>query len=266
MEDLSTFFVLTLLFYIANRILGIEPDKKRFSCFVLNVLFLDRFLGTPTLTPNAWSLTFEIWYYFITFFFVRWFNFGQKTLLTAISVIVFFFFLFKYPITVYFVLGVVLSRGSASQIVVLSSARRSILQIVLVILIFTMSGFGVEFGSSGWPGLISNPHEVFLPLLLFAFMYTLLDGKSIVSKMLLSKPMLFLGGISYSLYLIHPYSYLLSRRFSVFLLTGSKMLFPVFIVVSMFTSIAFAFLVNRYFEGKLYLYFVTRQVKLRTSS
>lgn len=256
------FFLFTLLYFIGNHFLKIEPDRDSFVILVTNLLFLDRFFDTPALTPNAWSLTFEAWYYYITFFFVFFLRHRGLSFNTVFSLFVFLFFISCYPVTIYFVLGVFLAYLNINyswcvRDVILATT----IQFLSLIALFYFVGNGVEFGSNGWGGLLLNPVEFLLPLLLFLFMSTLVNEKAMVSRALSQRLVLFLGGISYSLYLAHPYTYLLSRKIveKIPLLSqGYSFLF--FITFSILFSIGLAYVVNVYVENRIYARFVKKDI------
>ncbi|NRA39912.1 MAG: acyltransferase [Planctomycetes bacterium] len=219
-------------------------------------------MGTPALTPNAWSITYEIWYYFITFFIVRSISHQRFNLILIPVSLAFLYFIYYLPITIYFVLGVTLAIITKDKTKKIGpTPMASCIQILSLLSIVYLTLCGVEFAHGGWKNICDNYHTVLLPISLFLFMRGLLYEDSFISKLLSAKPSLFLGNISYSLYLIHPYTYYLSRK-SVEYASVETLLFTfiVFLVLAIGLSLVCSHLVNKYYENMVYNYFVKRNI------
>ncbi len=161
---------------------------------LLNLSFLNIYFGTPALSPNAWSLTFEANFYIfagIACFFLRERLLGVIILLVLAMIA----FLIAFPIAIYFVAGCLLYalRGLQPR-----SLPRSLQFAVLVV----------------WCVLAATiDHETMSPLsivliaasIVFFFVVTVPDG--IFAHFSYLKWVSFLGTISYSMYLAHPYAY-----------------------------------------------------------
>jgi len=61
------FLMFTLLYFVLNYYFPHEVDRGDLKGLLLNLAFLNLFLGTSPLTPNAWSVTFEVWCYVATY-------------------------------------------------------------------------------------------------------------------------------------------------------------------------------------------------------
>lgn len=256
------FFAVTIVFFLVNFMFGLDPDKNQLLYLVWNLLFLELFLDTPALSPNAWSLTYEVWYYFITFAIVQGVRNRKLDVLSVIGLAVLFYFIVNFPITLYFILGVFLAHIYLHRYVRIENrVLASSLQLAALLMVIFLAGSGVEFGGEGWGTVWKSPGQLLLPLSLFILMYCLLDDRTLLSGLLCKKPMFFLGNVSYSLYLIHPYTYLLSRNVIEMLSLSSMYLtFFFFVFISVFLSIAAAYVVNRYFENFIYSYFVHKNI------
>ncbi|CAA0120726.1 Uncharacterised protein [BD1-7 clade bacterium] len=256
------FCALTIVYFTGNLILNLEPEKNNIVYLLINLMFLDRFFDTPAMTPNAWSLTFEIWYYFVTYIFVSSYFSRKATIWLLPAFGVFAFFFCVYPITFYFVLGVTLAMIQKTDFKLkIPDSSLPAIQLTSLAGIITLCTLDIEFASEGWEGLIQNPIEFLLPILLLVFMATLITGSLPISRLLTKKPVLFLGNISYSLYLVHPYTYLVSRKVIDLLpITNTYSVFACFMMLSVSISILIAYLVNRFFENMIFNYAVHKNI------
>src|SRR3546814_12014022 len=57
------FLTLTLLFVLLNAVTNAYPDLNNWPTILAGVTFTNLFWHTEQLTPNAWSLTFEVIFY-----------------------------------------------------------------------------------------------------------------------------------------------------------------------------------------------------------
>src|SRR3546814_5206166 len=60
------FLTLTLLFVLLNAVTNAYPDLNNWPTILAGVTFTNLFWHTEQLTPNAWSLTFEVIFYSLT--------------------------------------------------------------------------------------------------------------------------------------------------------------------------------------------------------
>lgn len=173
---------------------------------LLNLTFLNIYLGSPALSPNAWSLTFEANFYIfagIACLFLRKRLIGVIMLLSLGMIA----FLMTFPIATYFVVGCLLYAVRGLQP---SSFPRSLQFAVL----------------AAWCVLAATiDHETVsvLSIVLIAasgiFFFVVTVPEGIFAGLSYLKWISFLGTISYSMYLAHPYAYfplrLLFQRISL---------------------------------------------------
>jgi len=253
------FLLFTLVYFISNAFLSIDIDKQNLWYLFANLLFLDLFFQTKPLTPNAWSITYEIWYYLIAYFLVTRVKSNSRCVMFIVSILLLVYFVFNYPITIYFVLGCLLARFSEKLIALTSIVTNSTLNFLHLFLIISLFSLVIIFhGGEFWFYI----HFIILPIVLFSVILLFLNAELVVSKALSSKGMLFLGNISYSLYLLHPYTYIISRKITVLFSEniGGALLFPLFLLITLITSIYLSFIINKYFENYCYVKYVGKSV------
>lgn len=199
-----TFLFFTLLYFVANRIVGLDPTRDDLRSLANNLLFLDHLLGTPALTPNAWSITFEVWYYAIACG-LAWLvrrtagRSGEIAARVLAGAVVGAYVAWQ-PISLYFLGGVVvfaLARRDRAwcpdALFVPLELANGLAWLVLV------TGFAHPGAALGDP---LHWARVASTTLLFAL---ILDDRSLTRSFLQSRALLHLGTVSYSLYLLHPY-------------------------------------------------------------
>jgi peptidoglycan/LPS O-acetylase OafA/YrhL len=191
----------TLAFFALSWITNFHPHSASslvsgptVGTALLNLSFLNIYFGTPALSPNAWSLTFEANFYIfagLACFFLR----GRVIGVIILLLLAMIAFLIAFPIAIYFVVGCLLYALRGLQP---SSFPRSLQFAVLV----------------AWCALAATiDHEAMSPLsialiaasAIFFFVATVPDG--IFAHVSYLKWVSFLGTISYSMYLAHPYAY-----------------------------------------------------------
>jgi peptidoglycan/LPS O-acetylase OafA/YrhL len=161
---------------------------------LLNLSFLNIYFGSPALSPNAWSLTFEANFYIfagVACFFLR----ERLTGVIVLLLLGMTAFLMMFPIAVYFVVGCLLYAARGLQ----PSSLPWSLQFAVL---------------AGWCVLAATiDHETMsaLSVVLIAasasFFFVVTVPTGIFAQVSYFKWISFLGTISYSLYLAHPYAY-----------------------------------------------------------
>jgi peptidoglycan/LPS O-acetylase OafA/YrhL len=199
---------------------------------LLNLSFLNIYFGTPALSPNAWSLTFEANFYIfagIACFFIRERVIGVIILLLLGMIA----FLVTFPIATYFVIGCLLYALRGLQPTSLPRGLQFAVLAAWCILAATID------------------HETMSPLsvvliaasAIFFFVVTVPDG--IFAHLSYFKWVSLLGTISYSMYIAHPYAYfplrVLFQRMSLGNLgigAAAAIYFPTIIVAALAASYA----------------------------
>jgi peptidoglycan/LPS O-acetylase OafA/YrhL len=250
------FLFFTLLFAAGNAVLNIVPEKNSIQSVFANLVFLDLFSAAQPnqggLTPNAWSITFEMWFYLFTGFaayFLRRSN--HATFAAVISC--FALFIYFFPISAYFVSGLIcfgLRQGTRA-----SFGR--FLHLVefgaLAVVLFIASQYHFVYID----GDFARPEVLALFAATCLLFYAVTEKASLLGRGLSARPFRFLGTISYSLYLSHPYVYFVLRAAlgAAGLLSLPMLLAaPLFFAVMAIGGIIAAYLVNITLERAPYEY------------
>ena len=209
------FALFTILYFVLNHVTHYEPEKLGFGRLLINLAFLELFSGTPALTPNAWSITFEVWYYIATYGLI-WFLIRSQSQWRVIGAIAFLtlagFMLAAFDITIYFAGGAMLYYIHNRLRPVIAPAPATATALVAFVVIAFIAT-AMDFPPRTY---LEVPGQILPALALVAatliFVQAVLFGEGIVSRLLCSAPLRFLGTISYTLYLAHPYVYIVMRE------------------------------------------------------
>ncbi len=245
-----TFLFFTLLYFGANRVVGLDPSLDSVRYLVTNLLFLDHLLGTPPLTPNAWSITFEVWYYAIVCI-LAWLvrktagRPGESAARVFAAAIVVAYVVWQ-PISLYFVGGVAVFALARREIPWCPDALFTPLEILNGIAwLALLTGF-----DHAGAALDDSLHWARVGSTTLAFAL-IVDGRSLTRHFLQSRPLLHLGTVSYSLYLLHPYTVRVIRE-GAFAIDATRLppgLFvPIFYCVAIAMTLAATQVVHRIIE------------------
>ncbi|MGC4250695.1 MAG: acyltransferase [Sphingobium sp.] len=201
------FFVLTLLFMGLNLVTNAYPHLNSAKAIVAAFTFTNIFVGTEQLTPNAWSLTFEVIFYALTCAVVTFAIHRPHRAALILSGVVSLCFLLIFPIASFFLGGIVVrllhDRGGAPPVLV---AR--VLELIALIC-FAL------YASMAWfayvPADFANPIALMILSSSLIYFYLAVLPTSLTTWCLRSSQALYAGTVSYSLYLVHPYTYYLCR-------------------------------------------------------
>lgn len=191
---LPVFIILHLAVFAVGPIIGYKFFRGiDFSTYVelffVNLLFLPEVLGLPFSQQNSWTLTYEWAFYILfaaTYVTVAWKRSWVMVLpLVALAMAA----IYVRPITAYFLIGLLFSAVSFR---VPLAGRPGLLVAVVCVAAMYVS---IEF---------FNPLVGLLPGFLFFGM--VLSPDSGIAKALSSPVPQYLGKISYSLYLVHPFA------------------------------------------------------------
>lgn len=229
-----------------NLGLDIEPRKNDFLTIAENLFFLNFFSGKPYLSPNTWSIAYEMWFYvgaaslFATMPAAR----SRPSLLCVGSITLWGALLLAKPLTAFFIMGVLLPAPERSAS--LDSRWGTLAAILCAGVIVVVVGFGID-----WPWgafILKFASATFL-------IQYLRTSSAIAGRCLLAPLTQQLGTVSYSLYLLHPYVYRALREaferaqiFGEFPILGSG----AFLIGTVAGSIGVAWLSYRTIESLLY--------------
>lgn len=201
------FFVLSIVFILLNLVTNAYPGINNARSMIAGLLFLNLFTGTEQLTPNAWSLTYEACFYVLTGLMVAFVVRKRSVPAGGFAIVAALAFIAWFPITIFFLIGVAMRLWAP----ILSSAtwRTRIVELLsLVSLIWFASRthfdytLWSQFGTWIVPGILVSISLYFLVALM---------NNSLTSRALDNRIFRYLGDVSYSLYLVHPFVYYVLR-------------------------------------------------------
>lgn len=200
------FFVLSVIFVALNAATHAYPKLDTVEAVVSGFLFINLFTGTEQLTPNAWSLTYEVMFYILMCGTVH-FCLRERSRVGAILMIVASTaFLIAFPIAIYFLMGCaiwLMTRRAWS--VPLNPRLLEGATLCLTILFAAQGHFEYRWSD------FQNPVVVPIILSTGCYFYFAVQPRSLTAAALDNPLMRYLGTVSYSLYLVHPYTYYLTR-------------------------------------------------------
>lgn len=203
------FLAFSLIFIVLNLVTGLYPERNDLKSVIAGLTFTDLFTNTEQLTPNAWSLTYEVWFYILTAAAVHFLLRRRSIFWSVIVLSAAILFAVKYPFALYFIAGLVvrLTYDRSNQ---LRHGRHRFAEILMLAMCILLASLD-HYADYDW--------EVFLnpvvPLLIVSttLYFALAVSDASVTAIALGNPLFrYLGTVSYSLYLLHPYTYFLVRQ------------------------------------------------------
>jgi peptidoglycan/LPS O-acetylase OafA/YrhL len=218
------FFVLSVLYVALNAATNLYPDTNNLTAILAGLTFLNLFTHTEQLTPNAWSLTFEVWFYVFTGAFVFLAIRRPSKVGIAVLGLLAAFFIARYPIALYFVAGGLIRLAYDRYDWVRVGRHRLAESAALATCVFLSARGHYDYHLSDFQNA-----EVPVLVAATALYFCLAVSRNSLTALVLGNRLLrYFGTVSYSLYLVHPYTYFLTR--SVF---SHAHLFTANVVVSM---------------------------------
>jgi peptidoglycan/LPS O-acetylase OafA/YrhL len=201
------FLAFSILFICLNAAMNVEPTTNNWVAILAGLTFMNIWTHTFQLTANAWSLTFEVWFYMMTAVGVvvlvrRPSTIGRLALLVAVAG-----FLSRYPIAFWF-LGGIAVRLLYDRYDYLKRPHRTMEVIALVVSVYLASRGHYDYR---WSDL-ANPVVPSLILATTCYFAFSVSNRSLTSRLLSNRVTMYLGTVSYSLYLLHPYTYVVVRK------------------------------------------------------
>jgi peptidoglycan/LPS O-acetylase OafA/YrhL len=201
------FFAMSLLFVLLNAAMNIEPKTNNIVSVLAGLTFLNLVAHTEQLTPNAWSLTFEVWFYVFTAAIVFWaVRRPSKLAIIGVGVLA-VLFVARYPIAIYFVAGALIRLAHDRYEWVRQGRHRVAEGAALVACVFLSSRAHYDYH-------LSDLRDPQLPLLMAAvtlYFCLAVSRESMTAQFLGNRLLRYFGTVSYSLYLVHPYTYFITR-------------------------------------------------------
>lgn len=237
------FAALSLVFVTLNAATNTYPYVNNVESIVAGLLFVNLFTGTEQLTPNAWSLSFEVAFYVLTGLVVTFAVKQRSRIEGGLAIGLAMAFLICFPITTYFLIGIVM-RLLVPTMRPATGVTRICEMVALSALIWFASRAHFDYSSwAQFKGLIVPP----LLLSISTYFYLALLPESATARALSGRFFRYTGDASYSLYLVHPFAYYSIRalfvQFGLFTddVASSMLLFgaTVIAISLLFTQIAY---------------------------
>lgn len=253
------FFALTVVYVVLNALLEVYPKSNDPVAIISGFLFINLLTQTEQLTPNAWSLTYEVMFYALAAFGYH-FIFRKRSLLPAALVLILSaLFLYRYPIAWFFVGGMLIRLAYDAKISPPAYLIRACEILLAATWIYLAANYRMQFDRD----FITTPYAWGLLASTVLFFYFAVQPQSVSTAISRFRWIAYLGTVSYSLYLVHPYTYLAFRM--IFVKLGlftddwatSMLLF--FVVTTPFTLFVTHF-VHRYLEVGPYQWFFKERI------
>lgn len=197
----------TLLFILANYATNLIPEVNTPVAILAGLTFTNILIGTEQLTPNAWSLTYEVMFYGLAatvFYFVVT---HPSRIGAAVALVLAIAFVVKLPAALFFLIGM----GTwylHSKNRVLRPSVKPWLEMASLAALIAVSSQG-HFGY--YQPEMRDPVALGTMAATAVYFYFAVDLNSLTSRALNLRWVMYLGTVSYSLYLVHPYVYMPMR-------------------------------------------------------
>lgn len=237
-----------------------QPSALKFSDVVINMTMMQTFFGVEDLDGSYWTLLIELLFYFwiIGVYLIKRINDIEDVgLITLMLILVYHFFRESYPVAYSFVQAkfsitnhfpLFFSGILFYQIKFKGVSAKKILYMFISIL----SAFYLhDKGGRAMHMISAISHDLIIVFFHIVFVL-MITGKL---KFLVKPYLIFLGNISYSLYLLHQF---IGRSIIGTLVTAAHLNVYVAILIAMLCSIFLAYLVTTYVEVP-----VIRQIRTR---
>lgn len=200
------FAALSVIFVALNAVTNAYPKLNNADTVISGFLFINLFTGTEQLTPNAWSLTYEVMFYVLMCGIVH-FCVRKRHMMTGVPMVLLaLIFLTAFPIAVYFLMGCAIWLMTRRAWSMRIDARIPEAVTLCLTILFAAQGH-FEYRWSDF----QNPVVVPIILATGCYFYFAVQPGSLTAAALDNRLMRYLGTVSYSLYLVHPYTYYLTR-------------------------------------------------------
>jgi peptidoglycan/LPS O-acetylase OafA/YrhL len=259
------FFAATITFAVLNLFTNAYPESNNLQSLVYSLLFLDLFTSTEQIAPNAWSLTYEVMFYSIACLTMVVFSSQRSGVLKCLYVVIPIGFMILFPRSIFFLVGAAVffldRRGMLERVPLANFIEIG----ALLACIFSASREKFNYHLDEF----QNPLVLVIIVSLGVYFSMAVRRRSITSKVLNNRAALYLGTVSYSLYLVHPYTYFICRHLFDYLglftsnIVTSMSLFYAAVVP---TSLLAAHVVYTFLERWPYQWFFKQRIYRTRSS
>ncbi|KPH59874.1 acyltransferase [Novosphingobium sp. ST904] len=205
------FLAFSLLFIAVNAASNAFPDLNRIGTIIPALFMVNLLTHTEQLTPNAWSLSYEVLFYAMACLTVHAAIRRRDRVMTVLLVLCSAWLVSRFPAMAFFLAGIGV-RLLDDRHIHLPRAWRPLFEIIAFAgcLVFG-SVQHYDFGLRD----VGNPLAYGTFLFTAAYFYMAIAPGSLTSRLLDRPSIFYLGTVSYSLYLAHPYTYFATRQLFV---------------------------------------------------
>lgn len=202
------FLAFSLLFVAANLAIAHEPHLNDPLTILAALTFTNLFTGTDQLTPNAWSLSYEVAFYALTALGV-WVAFTLRSRVAlALFAAVALAFVVLWPKALFFV-GGLLVRWAHDRGWYPRARARLVCEAALLVATIVLAAAAKR---SFHQGEFADPATWATLIATCAWFHLAVAPDSLAGRALANRVTAYLGVVSYSLYLAHPYTYFVARE------------------------------------------------------
>lgn len=201
------FFAFSILFIILNSYTNSYSYLNDLKSIVAGLLLINLLVGTEQLTPNAWSLSYEALFYVMTCLIVHFTVRRPVFAVSAVLILAALLLVCRYPAMVFFLAGIGVRLLYDRNLIPAARYSRPVEIIALgaCIIFASIEHFSFEIED------LSNPIAYILFMVTAIYFYASVSNDSITTYILNNRYILYLGTVSYTLYLLHPYGYYVFR-------------------------------------------------------
>lgn len=253
------FFAFSLLFITINALTNAFPDLNSIHTIISALLMINLLTETQQLTPNAWSLSYEVLFYAMACAMVHVAVRRRHLLGTALLIAVAAWIVSRYPAMAFFLAGI------GARLLEDASIRPSLL-VRQGLEILTLSGCVYLASAEHYNYLakdLGDWRSYALYVCTAVYFYMAISPGSLTTPILKNPSFFYLGTVSYSLYIAHPYTYVILRKvFTHFGLFIDNWLasIAVFIALTVPVTLAFTHVVYRLLERYPYHWYFHERV------
>lgn len=251
------FILFTLFYFILNHFIQVTPEKDNIFYLLLHIFFINVFFETPPLTPNAWTVVLEIWYYMATFFIVSYWVRERKSILLIIGICLTVYLLIFWPITLFYVTGVIASIFISRYRQYINNLGKLTVNLIQILALFIMMFIIAtkNYNNYTWNLIMTDFNIILLFITLFIVMILMYSEDSLLVSLLSKKIFLILGTVSYTLYLAHPYSYIVARKLTEHFIIAEyshEMSITIFSILLFLFTFFLVWFIHVFVEAKIY--------------
>ncbi|MFK4870773.1 acyltransferase family protein [Novosphingobium sp. ZW T3_23] len=258
------FLAFSLLFIAMNAWSNAYPEVNSLGAIIPALLMVNLLTGTEQLTPNAWSLSYEVLFYAMACLTAhvalrRPFGAAADRVATVLLALASAWLIYRFPAMAFFAAGIV-ARLLDERGLRPSGAWHPLWEVA------AFAGC-LYFGSVQHYGFtqkeMGDPHAYAMLFFTAAYFHMAIGPNSLTARLLDRPAIFYLGTVSYSLYLAHPYTYFAARQIFVhFGLFGPNwpLSLALFLVVVVPVTLGFTHIVYRLLERYPYHWYFHERV------